>query len=91
MHRHENIIHIEKVYAWKETVPVEKFFLIMVMELADSNLLSEIEKRIKKKQFFQDDQLISIFNQCVKAFMHMKKCNIYHRDIKPENILLMND
>lgn len=55
MNRHENIIHIEKVYAWKEQIPIEKFYLIMVMELAYCNLASDIEKRILTNQPYTED------------------------------------
>ena len=57
MNKHKNIMHIDKIYAWKETSPVEKYFLIMAMELAHSNLSSDLEKKMQKKENYTDSEL----------------------------------
>jgi serine/threonine protein kinase len=63
----------------------------MVMELGDTSLSSEIEKRTTSKNYYSESDLLKMFKDMLQAFNFMiLKKNIFHRDIKPENVLLKN-
>ncbi|CAD8064539.1 unnamed protein product [Paramecium primaurelia] len=86
--QHPNIIKLYKSYAWANQI-TKTYTLVLVMELADKNLMTEIKERITQQRHFPDDQLHHIFLQCIQTLNDIKlHSNIYHRDIKPENILI---
>lgn len=59
--------------------------------MAKQTLASDIEKRLKSKEYYTSEQILHVMKQCVIGLDHMHKYKIYHRDIKPENILIMDD
>jgi hypothetical protein len=46
------VIHIEKVYAWAEQVPIKRYLLVFAMKLVDGNLKTEIDRKIAEKTAF---------------------------------------
>ncbi|KAM3127266.1 hypothetical protein pb186bvf_020634 [Paramecium bursaria] len=91
---HPNIITLHKTYAWANQ-QTKTYFLVLAMELADRSLQHEIDIRRKdpnNKQYFNDDELLYIFRQCLEGLNDiMSKSQVFHRDLKPENLLLLKE
>eukprot|EP00644_Phytophthora_capsici_P014174 jgi/Phyca11/99459/e_gw1.3.107.1 len=63
--------------------------LCIVTEFADGGDLSEeIERRTKRRAYFNPDELLGLFVQVCLALKHLHDRKILHRDIKPANIFL---
>ncbi|CAD8095534.1 unnamed protein product [Paramecium sonneborni] len=85
---HPNIIYFDKIYAWSETIPVQKYFLVFQMKLAKGSLKDLKEDEIKaSRKTFSEISFLNIVNQLLQAFLFLQQKDLYHRDIKPENIL----
>ncbi|CAD8089021.1 unnamed protein product [Paramecium primaurelia] len=85
---HPNIIYFDKIYAWSETIPVQKYFLVFQMKLAKGSLKDLKEDEIKaSRKTFSELSFLNIVNQLLQAFLFLQQKELYHRDIKPENIL----
>jgi serine/threonine protein kinase len=94
---HPNVIHVERVYAWMETIPVKRYYLVLAMQLAVGNMRAEIQTRRTSKQRFtgrlyimkSDIEMLRVMDQCISTFEFLaREKNLYHRDIKPDNVLL---
>ncbi|CAD8177902.1 unnamed protein product [Paramecium octaurelia] len=85
---HPNIIYFDKIYAWSETIPVQKYFLVFQMKLAKGSLKDLKDDEIKaSRKTFNEISFLNIVNQLLQAFLFLQQKELYHRDIKPENIL----
>ncbi|CAD8173822.1 unnamed protein product [Paramecium octaurelia] len=85
---HPNIIYFDKIYAWSETIPVQKYFLVFQMKLATGSLKDLKDDEIKaSRKTFNETTFLNIVNQLLQAFLFLQQKELYHRDIKPENIL----
>ncbi|KAL3666028.1 hypothetical protein V7S43_008821 [Phytophthora oleae] len=63
--------------------------LCIVTEFADGGDLSnEIERRTRRRDYFDPDELLGLFVQVCLALKHLHDRKILHRDIKPANIFL---
>ena len=62
--------------------------LYILMELAESDWEKEIRKKFLKKEYYKENELISIIKILIKSFSELQKEKISHRDIKPQNILI---
>ena len=60
------------------------------MELADYDWEQEMNERLKKKNYYSENELFNILTQLVKTCSLLEKNNISHRDLKPKNILISN-
>ena len=60
----------------------------VLMERASFDWGIEISKRIEKKNYYTQKELINIAKQIIDALQYLQIKKIAHRDIKPENILI---
>ena len=67
---------------------IDEFFYYVIMELAETDLEKEINKRRSYNRFYTEEELLNFILQMVKTLSLMEKNNITHRDVKPQNILL---
>ena len=67
---------------------IDEFFYYVIMELAETDLEKEINKRRSYNRFYAEEELLNFILQMVKTLSLMEKNNITHRDVKPQNILL---
>ena len=71
---------------------VEGDFLYIIIEYAENG---DIAGFIKAHQIFKkyipEEELWSIFLQCMKGLVHVHKMGVIHRDIKPANLLIDNN
>ena len=83
---HPNIIKIHNVLF--KYLDMTTYLLFVLMEKAETDWNTEIEKRIKSQNFYTEQELIIILKQLVSALYYFQKNNVAHRDIKPQNILI---
>ena len=84
---HKNILDIFGMCI--EYMDENNFAIYVLMELAEEDWDSLINKRFNNNLFYSESQLISILKQLTSALCYLQKeKNIAHRDIKPENILV---
>ena len=66
-------------------------FLYIIIEYLNNGDMQElIEVRKEKKQYFEEEELLNIFLQCMMALVYIHKKKFIHRDIKPKNIFIDN-
>ena len=83
---HPNIIKIYNIY-FKYIDPTT-YLLYFLMEKAESDWKSEIEKRAESNKFYTERELIDILKQLTDLLLYLQKKGIAHRNIKPNNILI---
>ena len=83
---HPNIIKIHNVLF--KYLDMTTYLLYILMEKAETDWNTEIEKRVKSQNFYSESELINIMKQLVSALYYFQKKNVAHRDIKPQNILI---
>ena len=86
---HPNIIKIHNVLF--KYLDMTTYLLYVLMEKAETDWNTEIEKRIKSQTFYSEIELINIMKQLVSVLYYFQKKNLAHRDIKPQNILICNN
>ena len=86
---HPNIIKIHNVLF--KYLDMTTYLLYVLMEKAETDWNSEIEKRKKSQNFYTEIELVYIMKQLVSVLYYFQKNNIAHRDIKPQNILICNN
>mgnify|MGYP002868340296 CR=1 FL=1 len=80
--------HIVKYYKHFE----EGDFLYIVIEFIENgDMDSFIEAHKKIKQHIPEEDLWSIFLQCMEGLAYVHKMGVIHRDIKPANLLMDNN
>ena len=67
---------------------IDEFYYYAIMELAETDLEKEINKRKSYNRFYTEEELLNFILQLVKTLALMEKNSITHRDVKPQNILL---
>ena len=86
---HSNLI---KIYnASFKYLDMTTYLLYVLMEKAETDWNTEIEKRIQLQNFYTENELIDIMKQLVSVLCYFQKNNIAHRDIKPQNILICDN
>ena len=87
---HENILDILGICirCFDQTT----YVLYVLMDLALYDWDFEIEQRKRLKNYYKEEELISILKQISSALFFLQKDKrIAHRDIKPENILVFKN
>ena len=86
---HPNFIKIFKVlFKYMDSTT---YILYVLMEKAETDWNTEIEKRVKTQNFYSEIELIQILKKLVSVLCYFQKNNIAHRDVKPQNILICSD
>ena len=83
---HENILNFYGICI--RIYDSTTFSLFVLMDLAERDWEIEINKRFKEKNYYKEEELISILKQLSSALVYLQNKEVAHRDIKPENILL---
>ena len=86
---HPNFIKIYNVLF--KYLDLTTYSLYVLMEKAETDWNTEIEKRIKTRNFYTESELINILKQLVSVLYYFQTNNLAHRDIKPQNILICNN
>ena len=87
---HKNILEIFGIDI--QYLDENNWAIYILMELADGDWDSVINKRFNTQFFYSENQLISILKQLTSLLCYLQKeKNIAHRDIKPENILVFKN
>ena len=86
---HPNFIKIHNVLF--KYLDITTYSLYVLMEKAETDWNTEIEKRIKSQNFYTDSELINIMKQFVSVLYYFQTNNLAHRDVKPQNILICNN
>ena len=87
--KHNSILDIKGTYikCFDDTT----YALYVLMDLAENDWEVEINERKKKKNYYSEQEIISILKQLSNALFCLQKKSIAHRDIKPENILIFKN
>jgi len=86
---HNNFIKIYSVLF--KYLDMTTYILYVLMERGDTDWNTEIEKRAKLNNYYNEYELINILKQLVNVLFYFQKNNIAHRDIKPQNILVFKN
>ena len=95
LHQHKNVIKVSDCYTFEEKGIRGNitYFLIIVMEEAETSLEAIIKERSKNQQLIQQYRSRSYFRkicmdlcQGLAFYSRCQKKKIYHSDIKPANI-----
>ena len=87
--KHSNVVKILGIYSNK--LDKTTYVVYVLMEVGLTDWEKEIKKRIEKKLFYKEEELIHIIKQLVDVLAFLQKQNISHRDIKPQNILVFKN
>ena len=88
--QHPNIL---KIYGLNINILDNSTYSLQVlMEKGERDWDKEIKIRLQERNFYKEDELLSILKQLTSALSFMKeKLNITHRDIKPQNVLIFKE
>ena len=81
----KQIIHPNTVQLYQAISNYNNYFIIL--EYCNQG---DLEKFLKKKRYFKEDEAIYILNDIVNGYKEILKHNVIHRDIKPANIFIHN-
>jgi NIMA (never in mitosis gene a)-related kinase len=85
--QHPNVIEIKNEYYSEDNK-----YLNIITEYAEEGTLQEkYEEQRKKKEYFEENELLDWFIQILLALKCIHEKKILHRDIRPSNIFLMKD
>ena len=83
---HNNIMKIYNIEY--KCLDSTTYSIYVLMELAISDWNNEINRRLKKREYYTETEIVKLLNQILDALIFLEKNGIAHRDIKPQNILI---
>ena len=83
---HNNIMKIYNIEY--KCLDSTTYSIYVLMELANSDWNNEIKRRLKKREYYTESEIVKLLNQILDALIFLEKNGIAHRDIKPQNILI---
>ncbi|CAD8182309.1 unnamed protein product [Paramecium pentaurelia] len=78
---HKNIIKLHKY-------EVDQLSVLIYFEHYDYDLQQDINKRKLNNNYYQEHELLQMFDQFVSALAYLQQQQIFHDDIRPQNIFL---
>ena len=69
----------------------DNFIYILTEYVPNGDLKSFIKSHQRFKRHIPEDELWTIFLQCMEALVYVHSLDVIHRDIKPENLFLGNN
>ena len=78
-----------KIYGDKLEKVGNKLTYYTLLEVAEIDWEKEIFFRRKRKNFYNEQEILNILYQLIKCLSELQKNHISHRDIKPSNILIV--
>ena len=88
---HPNILQFYGYYFYETPHNTYKLGIISETINRESNLEIVYRKRIKIKQFFSENELLTMIYSLIDAFAYLEYVGICHRDIKPTNLFLLDN
>ena len=82
--------HILKYYTHFNSLD-NNFIYILTEYVPNGDLKSFIKSHQRFKRHIPEDELWTIFLQCMEALVYVHSLDVIHRDIKPENLFLGNN
>ena len=86
---HDNIMKIISIQY--KCLDITTYSIYILMEVALSDWNNEIRKRYRVKNYYKENEIITILNQLNSALLYLETEGIAHRDIKPQNILIFEN
>ena len=86
---HPNILQFYGYYFYETPHNTYKLGIISESIEKEYNLELVYRKRIKIKQYFSENELLTIIYSLIDAFAYLEYLGICHRDIKPTNLFLL--
>ena len=86
---HPNILQFYGYYFYETPHNTYKLGIISESIEREYNLELVYRKRIKVKQYFSENELLTIIYSLIDAFAYLEYLGICHRDIKPTNLFLL--
>ena len=88
---HPNVLQFYGYYFYE--TPHNTYKLGIISESINRELNLEIiyRKRAKARQYFSENELLTIIYSLVDAFAYLESVGICHRDIKPTNLFLLEN
>ena len=86
---HPNILQFYGYYFYETPHNTYKLGIISESISRELNLELIYRKRAKARQFFSEDELITMMYSLIDAFAYLESVGICHRDIKPTNLFLL--
>ena len=88
---HPNILQFYGYYFYETPHNTYKLGIISESINRESNLEIIYRKRIKIKQYFSENELLTMIYSLIDAFSYLQYVGICHRDIKPTNLFLLDN
>ena len=88
---HPNILQFYGYYFYETPHNTYKLGIISESIDRESNLEIVYRKRIKTKQYFSENELLTMIFSLIDAFAYLEYVGICHRDIKPTNLFLLEN
>ena len=88
---HPNILQFYGYYFYETPHNTYKLGIISESIDRESNLEIIYRKRVKTKQYFSENELLTIIYSLIDAFAYLEYVGICHRDIKPTNLFLLEN
>jgi serine/threonine protein kinase len=80
--------HIIKYY---KNFTEEPYLYIIIEFIANGDMSDLIDAHLAFETYFPEEELWSIFLQCIGALAYVHSMGVIHRDIKPANLLVDNN
>ena len=88
---HPNILQFYGYYFYETPHNTYKLGIISESIDRESNLEIIYKKRVKTRQYFSENELLTMMYSLIDAFAYLEYVGICHRDIKPTNLFLLEN
>ena len=88
---HPNILQFYGYYFYETPHNTYKLGIISESISRELNLEIVYRKRVKTKQYFSENEILTMIFSLIDAFAYLEYVGICHRDIKPTNLFLLDN